>query len=136
MPFTTPWNLASWAFTAGCMEICMRVDRGCGEGVRGGSRGRNRSSVASLVSLRTRLKVKITRGIFKVCRTVHEGHKRPKRWSYHRCEHPGLPGASSVCNVLVPWTNPSPVRRTDVQCGTAKGPLGFHSSNPITVKAR
>eukprot|EP00976_Prorocentrum_cordatum_P004829 95047-Prorocentrum_minimum.AAC.2 len=29
--------------------------------------------------------------------------------SYQRCEHPGFPGASSVCNVRVPWTNPSPV---------------------------
>eukprot|EP00976_Prorocentrum_cordatum_P067532 1178782-Prorocentrum_minimum.AAC.2 len=32
------------------------------------------------LSLRTRLKVKNPRGIvFKVCCTVHEGHKRPKR---------------------------------------------------------
>eukprot|EP00959_Pyramimonas_sp_CCMP1952_P031244 654875-Pyramimonas_sp.AAC.1 len=36
---------------------------------------------------------------------------------------PGFPGASSVCNVLVPWTNPSPARGAGVQCGTAKGPL-------------
>eukprot|EP00976_Prorocentrum_cordatum_P106147 1194394-Prorocentrum_minimum.AAC.2 len=28
--------------------------------------------------------------------------------SCQRCEHPELPGASSACNVLVPWTNPSP----------------------------
>eukprot|EP00959_Pyramimonas_sp_CCMP1952_P474745 9503830-Pyramimonas_sp.AAC.9 len=27
---------------------------------------------------------------------------------YQRCEHPGFPGDSSVCNVLVSWTNPSP----------------------------
>eukprot|EP00959_Pyramimonas_sp_CCMP1952_P437244 9154795-Pyramimonas_sp.AAC.1 len=26
---------------------------------------------------------------------------------YQRCEHPGFPGACSVCNVLVPWANPS-----------------------------
>ena len=31
------------------------------------------------VCLRTRLIVKNTRGIFKVCGTVREGHKRPKR---------------------------------------------------------
>eukprot|EP00976_Prorocentrum_cordatum_P116438 1196163-Prorocentrum_minimum.AAC.3 len=55
--------------------------------------------------------------------------------SYQRCEHPGFPGASSVCNVLVPWTNPSPVQSTGVQCGTAKGPFGLHSSDPMTVKA-
>eukprot|EP00976_Prorocentrum_cordatum_P052733 1063570-Prorocentrum_minimum.AAC.3 len=42
-----------------------------------------------------------------------------------RCEHPGFPGARSVCNVLVPWTNPSPVRSTGVRCGTAKGPWGL-----------
>eukprot|EP00976_Prorocentrum_cordatum_P078895 1183315-Prorocentrum_minimum.AAC.4 len=42
--------------------------------------------------------------------------------SYQRCEHLGFPGASSVCNVRIPWTNPSPVRSTGVQCGTAKGP--------------
>eukprot|EP00976_Prorocentrum_cordatum_P106063 1194375-Prorocentrum_minimum.AAC.10 len=30
--------------------------------------------------------------------------------SYRCCEHQGFPGESSVCNVLVPWTNPSPVR--------------------------
>ena len=41
-----------------------------------------------------------------------------------------------MCNVLVPWTNPSPARGTGVHCGTAKGPLGFHSSGPMTVKAR
>eukprot|EP00976_Prorocentrum_cordatum_P084696 1185773-Prorocentrum_minimum.AAC.1 len=45
--------------------------------------------------------------------------------SCQRCEHPGFPGARSVCNVLVPWTNPSPARGTGVHCGTAKGPLGF-----------
>eukprot|EP00976_Prorocentrum_cordatum_P105979 1194365-Prorocentrum_minimum.AAC.3 len=56
--------------------------------------------------------------------------------SYQRCEHPGFPGASSVCNIRVPWTNPSPVRSTGVYCGTARGPLGFHSSGPMTVKAR
>eukprot|EP00959_Pyramimonas_sp_CCMP1952_P085876 1796342-Pyramimonas_sp.AAC.1 len=56
--------------------------------------------------------------------------------SYQRCEHPGLPGASSVCNVWVPWTNPSHVRGTGVQHGTAKGPFGFHSSGPMTAKAR
>eukprot|EP00976_Prorocentrum_cordatum_P091688 1188625-Prorocentrum_minimum.AAC.3 len=58
--------------------------RSAGEGIeRGSSKGRPegkyRSSVASLVSLRTRPKVKNTRSVFKVCRTVHEGHKRPKR---------------------------------------------------------
>ena len=26
-----------------------------------------------------------------------------------------------MCNVLVPWTNPSPARGTGVHCGTAKG---------------
>eukprot|EP00959_Pyramimonas_sp_CCMP1952_P404031 8465978-Pyramimonas_sp.AAC.1 len=55
---------------------------------------------------------------------------------YQHCEHPGIPGASSRCNVLVPWTNPSPVRGTDVHCGTAKGPLGFHSSGPMTVRTQ
>eukprot|EP00959_Pyramimonas_sp_CCMP1952_P020030 422971-Pyramimonas_sp.AAC.5 len=38
----------------------------------------------------------------KVCirgSIVHERHKRPKRGWYQRCEHPGFPGASSVCNV-------------------------------------
>eukprot|EP00976_Prorocentrum_cordatum_P020102 407524-Prorocentrum_minimum.AAC.1 len=39
--------------------------------------------------------------------------------SYQRCEHLGFPGASSVCNVLVPWTNPSPARGTSVHGGTA-----------------
>eukprot|EP00976_Prorocentrum_cordatum_P116007 1196099-Prorocentrum_minimum.AAC.2 len=34
--------------------------------------------------------------------------------NYQRCEHPGFPGASSVCNVPVPWTNPSPARGTGV----------------------
>eukprot|EP00976_Prorocentrum_cordatum_P114484 1195855-Prorocentrum_minimum.AAC.3 len=58
--------------------------------------------------------------------------------SYQRC--PGFPGARSVCNVLVPWTarrflgHPSPARGTGVHCGTAKGPLGFHSSGPMTVR--
>ena len=56
--------------------------------------------------------------------------------SYQHCEHPGLPGVSSVCNVLVPWTYPSPARGTGVHCGTAKGPLGFRSSGPMTVKPR
>eukprot|EP00976_Prorocentrum_cordatum_P032180 654317-Prorocentrum_minimum.AAC.1 len=32
------------------------------------------------LSLRTRLKVKNTGGIFKGCCKVHEGHKRPKRY--------------------------------------------------------
>eukprot|EP00976_Prorocentrum_cordatum_P035450 720749-Prorocentrum_minimum.AAC.1 len=35
--------------------------------------------VSTPVSLGTRLRVKNTRDIFKVCCTVHEGHKRPKR---------------------------------------------------------
>eukprot|EP00959_Pyramimonas_sp_CCMP1952_P049357 1031124-Pyramimonas_sp.AAC.1 len=34
--------------------------------------------------------------------STHEGHKRPKRGCYQRREHPGFPGASSVCNILVP----------------------------------
>eukprot|EP00976_Prorocentrum_cordatum_P019340 392233-Prorocentrum_minimum.AAC.1 len=58
-----------------------------------------RSSVDAECSLGTRLKAKNTRGVFKVCCTVREGHKRPTRGCYRRCEHPGLPGASSVCNV-------------------------------------
>eukprot|EP00959_Pyramimonas_sp_CCMP1952_P126339 2642415-Pyramimonas_sp.AAC.1 len=33
-----------------------------------------------------------------VCCTVHEGHERPTRGCSQRCEHPGIPGASSVCN--------------------------------------
>eukprot|EP00976_Prorocentrum_cordatum_P070499 1179956-Prorocentrum_minimum.AAC.6 len=37
--------------------------------------------------------------------------------SYQRCEHPRFPGASSACNVRNPWTYPSPVRSTGVQCG-------------------
>eukprot|EP00959_Pyramimonas_sp_CCMP1952_P166300 3475838-Pyramimonas_sp.AAC.1 len=49
-----------------------------------------------------------------------------------------FPGASSMCNVRVPWTpawtNPSPVRSTGVQCGNAKGRLGFHSSAPLGVQ--
>eukprot|EP00976_Prorocentrum_cordatum_P118123 1196415-Prorocentrum_minimum.AAC.1 len=56
--------------------------------------------------------------------------------SYQRCENPGFPGASFMRNVRVPWTNPSPVRSTGVQCGTAKGPLGFHSSGPMTGETR
>eukprot|EP00976_Prorocentrum_cordatum_P066161 1178197-Prorocentrum_minimum.AAC.1 len=56
--------------------------------------------------------------------------------SSQRCEHPGFPGASSVCSVLVSWTYPSPAQGTGVHCGTAKGSLGFHSSGPMTVKAR
>eukprot|EP00976_Prorocentrum_cordatum_P035006 711932-Prorocentrum_minimum.AAC.1 len=66
-------------------------------------------------SLTTRLKVKNTRGTFKACCRVHEGHKRPKRGCYQRCKRPGFPGASSVCNVLVPRANPSPVMRAS--CG-------------------
>eukprot|EP00976_Prorocentrum_cordatum_P061943 1176523-Prorocentrum_minimum.AAC.3 len=34
------------------------------------------------------------------------GAQTSKTRCYQRCEHPGFPGASSVCNVLVPWTNP------------------------------
>eukprot|EP00976_Prorocentrum_cordatum_P069776 1179684-Prorocentrum_minimum.AAC.1 len=59
-----------------------------------------------------------------------------RRLSDQRCEHPGFPGVSFVCNVPVPWTNPSPVRGAGEHRGTAKGPLGFHSSGPMTVKAR
>eukprot|EP00976_Prorocentrum_cordatum_P035467 721000-Prorocentrum_minimum.AAC.1 len=59
-------------------------------------------------------------------------HQRPKRGCYRRCKRPGFPGASSACNVLVSWTHPSPARGTGVHCGTAKGPLGFHSSGPMT----
>eukprot|EP00976_Prorocentrum_cordatum_P008987 178936-Prorocentrum_minimum.AAC.1 len=50
--------------------------------------------------------------------TVHEGHKRPKRGCYQRREHPGFPGASSVCDARVPWTNPSPVQSAVVHCGS------------------
>eukprot|EP00959_Pyramimonas_sp_CCMP1952_P428480 8974564-Pyramimonas_sp.AAC.1 len=42
----------------------------------------------------------------------------------------------SLTNVMVPWTYPSPVRGTGVHCGTAKGPSGFYSAGPMTVKAR
>eukprot|EP00959_Pyramimonas_sp_CCMP1952_P334674 7008420-Pyramimonas_sp.AAC.1 len=35
--------------------------------------------------------------------------------SCQRCEHPGFLGASSVCNVRVPRTYPSPVRSAGVQ---------------------
>eukprot|EP00959_Pyramimonas_sp_CCMP1952_P059121 1234799-Pyramimonas_sp.AAC.1 len=42
--------------------------------------------------------------------------------SHQRCEHPGFPGASSVCNVRVPWITPSPIHGTSVHCGAAKGP--------------
>eukprot|EP00959_Pyramimonas_sp_CCMP1952_P062617 1309298-Pyramimonas_sp.AAC.1 len=63
-------------------------------------------------------------------------HKHPTRGCYHRCEHPGFPGPSCVCNVLVCSLDyPRPVRGSGVHCGTAKGPLGFHSSGPMTVKA-
>eukprot|EP00959_Pyramimonas_sp_CCMP1952_P206230 4313029-Pyramimonas_sp.AAC.1 len=37
--------------------------------------------------------------------------------SYQRCAHPGFPGASSVCNVLVPWTG---VRRGARKCLSVK----------------
>eukprot|EP00976_Prorocentrum_cordatum_P109037 1194951-Prorocentrum_minimum.AAC.7 len=53
--------------------------------------------------------------------------------SNQRCEHPGFPGASSVCSVQVPWTNPSPVRCTGVHCGAAKEPSGFRSWGPMKV---
>eukprot|EP00976_Prorocentrum_cordatum_P088602 1187388-Prorocentrum_minimum.AAC.2 len=52
----------------------------------------DRGGVLTPVSLRTRLKVKNTRGIFRVCCTVHEGHKHPTRGCYQRCERPGFPG--------------------------------------------
>eukprot|EP00976_Prorocentrum_cordatum_P012742 254607-Prorocentrum_minimum.AAC.1 len=48
-------------------------------GSRGGLEGKHQSSVVTRVSLRTRQKVKSTRSILKVCCTVHEGYKRPKR---------------------------------------------------------
>eukprot|EP00959_Pyramimonas_sp_CCMP1952_P224176 4687277-Pyramimonas_sp.AAC.1 len=33
------------------------------------------------------------------------GEQKSKTRCYQRCEHPELPGASSVCNVLVPCTD-------------------------------
>eukprot|EP00976_Prorocentrum_cordatum_P088115 1187180-Prorocentrum_minimum.AAC.2 len=60
--------------SSGCVVQYVRVRRGSG----GGREGKYRSSVASLVSLRTRLKAKNTRRNFKVCCTVHEGRKRPR----------------------------------------------------------
>eukprot|EP00959_Pyramimonas_sp_CCMP1952_P083527 1746277-Pyramimonas_sp.AAC.1 len=53
-----------------------------GRGSRGGLEGSGGDLTVKSrrrASLRTRLKVKNTGGIFKVCCTVHEGHKRPKR---------------------------------------------------------
>eukprot|EP00976_Prorocentrum_cordatum_P089647 1187808-Prorocentrum_minimum.AAC.2 len=65
--------------------------------------------------LRTRRKVKSTRGIPKVCGTVREGHKRPKRERYRRCKRPGFPGASSVRIVQVPNPTQS-ASRTKHRC--------------------
>eukprot|EP00976_Prorocentrum_cordatum_P082527 1184845-Prorocentrum_minimum.AAC.7 len=47
--------------------------------------------------------------------------------SYQRCEHPGFPGASSVCIVLVPWTNPSPARGQE---GVRRGSRRLFKGSP------
>eukprot|EP00959_Pyramimonas_sp_CCMP1952_P307845 6442934-Pyramimonas_sp.AAC.2 len=73
----------------------------------GGQEGIYRSSLDAREPRNRDGQVKNTGGIFKVCCTVHEGHQRPKRGCYRRCEHPGFPGAKLRVHVLVPWTNPS-----------------------------
>eukprot|EP00976_Prorocentrum_cordatum_P108594 1194872-Prorocentrum_minimum.AAC.4 len=110
-------------------------ERGCVGGGSGGSQEGVRrgfdGQVWTPVSLRTRLKVKSTRAIFKVCCTSCNDQPKAitkcvvqykrgtniQNATYQRCEHPGLPGASSVCKVRIPWTNPSPIRGTGEQRG-------------------
>eukprot|EP00976_Prorocentrum_cordatum_P075151 1181804-Prorocentrum_minimum.AAC.1 len=82
----------------------------------------------------TAMKMKISQYLFvpssstsraSTAESVYTRGTNVQNADYQRCEHPGFPGASSVCNVLVPWTYPSPTRGTGVHCGTAKGPLGL-----------
>eukprot|EP00976_Prorocentrum_cordatum_P084489 1185671-Prorocentrum_minimum.AAC.2 len=51
-------------------------------------------------------------GLRPACGVLHStrGAQTSKTRCYQRCEHPGFPGVSSVCDVRVPWTNPSPVQ--------------------------
>eukprot|EP00976_Prorocentrum_cordatum_P060859 1176074-Prorocentrum_minimum.AAC.3 len=61
------------------------------------------------------------RGKYRSSVDAREPQNQTKSEEYQK-HLQGFPGTSSVCNVRVPWTNPSPVRSTGVQCGTAKGP--------------
>eukprot|EP00959_Pyramimonas_sp_CCMP1952_P314771 6589230-Pyramimonas_sp.AAC.1 len=63
--------------------------------VSGGSEGICRSSLDARRPWNRDDKVKNTGGIYRVCCTVHEGHKRPKCGCNQRCEHPGVRGGIS-----------------------------------------
>eukprot|EP00959_Pyramimonas_sp_CCMP1952_P246154 5145085-Pyramimonas_sp.AAC.1 len=58
------------------------------------------------LSLRTRLKVKNARGIFKVCCTVHEGNERMvSTFAHLSSAHSAGTGASVKC-IMTPLTAP------------------------------
>eukprot|EP00959_Pyramimonas_sp_CCMP1952_P322062 6739179-Pyramimonas_sp.AAC.1 len=75
-------------------------------GRRKGTRGEVSVKSRCRTRLRIRLKVKNSRGIFKVCCTVHKGHKRPKRGCYQRCEHPVAYPSALMAAVLPPVLGP------------------------------
>eukprot|EP00959_Pyramimonas_sp_CCMP1952_P031018 650662-Pyramimonas_sp.AAC.1 len=57
--------------------------------------------------------------------------------SYQRCKHPGFPGASSVCNVRVPWTNPIGIKgkslgwECEYSLGIKEESLGWECEYPL-----